>query len=90
MAALEALACEVPVIATRAGGLPEVVEHGVNGYLVEVGDVSTMTECASEILHNDELRERMGKEGRRAAVEKFNVTAVVPRYLRFYDQILQS
>ncbi|MEO8218263.1 MAG: N-acetyl-alpha-D-glucosaminyl L-malate synthase BshA, partial [Acidobacteriota bacterium] len=60
MAALEALASEVPVIATRAGGLPELIVEGEVGYLCEVGDVAAMAERAIEILCDDALRRRMG------------------------------
>ena len=57
LAALEGMACEVPAIATRVGGVPEVVEHGRTGFLAEVGDVETMARCAIEIL-SDEKRLR--------------------------------
>ncbi|HEY3056295.1 MAG TPA: N-acetyl-alpha-D-glucosaminyl L-malate synthase BshA, partial [Thermoanaerobaculia bacterium] len=72
MAALEAMASEVPVIATRAGGLPEVIEDGVNGYLMPVGDVDAMAERAIEILSNDDVGRRMGAAGRAIAIEKFD------------------
>ena len=88
MAALEAMASEVPVIATRAGGLPEVVVSGLNGYLCEVGDVAGMSEAAIEILSDPEKAASMGREGRRIAVEKFDVHQVVPRYREFYKRIL--
>lgn len=90
MAALEAMASEVPVIATRAGGLPEVVEHGRVGYLVEVGNVGEMAERAQELLSNEELRRRMGKEGRKLTLEKFDVSKVVPRYVEFYERTLAA
>ncbi len=88
MAALEAMASEVPVIATDSGGLPEVVDDGETGFLLPVGDVAGMAERAVEILANDELRRRMGKLAREVAAEKFNVDRVVPRYREFYDQVI--
>lgn len=90
MAALEALASEVPVIATSAGGLPELVIDGENGYLLPVGDVDAMADRAVEILSDDALRKRMGTLGRQLAVERFNVTNVVPRYRQFYEKIISS
>jgi N-acetyl-alpha-D-glucosaminyl L-malate synthase BshA len=88
MAALEALASEVPVIASNAGGLPEVVDEGVDGFLLRVGDVAAMAERALELLGDDELRRKFGRAGREVAVERFHVNRVVPRYLEFYERIL--
>jgi N-acetyl-alpha-D-glucosaminyl L-malate synthase BshA len=88
MAALEALASEVPVIATRAGGLPEVVIEGEVGFLLPVGDIEGMTAAAMEILQNRELRVRMGRAGRRLAEEKFSTEKVIPRYIEFYQRTL--
>lgn len=88
MAALEAMASEVPVIATLAGGLPEVIEDGVTGYLLPVGDIDGMAERAIEILSNDELRSRLGKAGRTVAIEKFDEAKIVPLYRELYEKII--
>jgi len=88
MAALEAMASEVPVIATRSGGLPEVVEDGVSGYLLPVGDVEAMAERAIEILSNDELALRMGRAGRDTAIQKFAEAKVVPQYRQAYERVI--
>lgn len=88
MAALEAIASEVPVIATRTGGLPEVIEDGVAGYLCAVGDVEGMAARAVEILSNESLHERMGRAGRELAIERFDVNRIVPQYVDFYQRII--
>src|SRR6185436_13665891 len=80
MAALEAMASEVPVIASRAGGLPEVVADGETGFLCPVGDISAMAERAIEILGDSDLRVRMGKHARALALDKFDEEKIVPRY----------
>ncbi|HUP64952.1 MAG TPA: N-acetyl-alpha-D-glucosaminyl L-malate synthase BshA [Thermoanaerobaculia bacterium] len=90
MAALEALASEVPVIASRAGGLPEVVDHGVNGYLTPVGAVDEMAERALELLSDDEKRRRFGVAGRAAATERFHVDRIVPKYIAFYEEVMKA
>ena len=90
MAALEAMASEVPVIATRAGGLPEVVENGVHGYLLPVGDVDSMSARAIEILSDSQLQQRMGRAGREAAEGKFNVSRVVPIYRNLYERVMTA
>ncbi|MFZ2491404.1 MAG: N-acetyl-alpha-D-glucosaminyl L-malate synthase BshA [Thermoanaerobaculia bacterium] len=88
MAALEAMASEVPVITTVTGGLPEVVIDGETGYLLEIGDVAGMAERAIEILANDELRTRMGRAGRARAIEFFDEEKIVPRYRAVYERVI--
>ncbi len=88
MAALEAMTSEVPVIATRSGGLPEVVTEGETGYLLPVGDVSGMAERAIEVLRNDDLRRRMGKRAREVAIERFDEEKIVPRYREMYERVI--
>ena len=88
MAALEALASEVPVIATRSGGLPEVVIDGEVGYLLEVGDTEGMADRALELLSNDAFRTNMGKAARSWAIEQFDTSRVIPRYVQFYESVL--
>src|SRR5258707_10069084 len=80
MAALEAMASEVPVIGSRAGGLPEVVVEGETGYLLPVRDIEGMAGRAIEILSTPDLQRRRGRNGRDLAEAKFNVNRVVPRY----------
>jgi N-acetyl-alpha-D-glucosaminyl L-malate synthase BshA len=88
MAALEAMASEVPVIATRTGGLPEVVFDGYTGFLVPVGEIEAMAERGIEILSNDGLRRKMGKRGREMAIENFDEEKIVPRYRELYERAL--
>lgn len=88
LAALEAMACQVPVVATAAGGLPEVVRHGETGYLLPVGDVEGMAEAALHLLRDEERRRRFGREGRRWAVERFNQERVVQAYRAVYERVL--
>jgi N-acetyl-alpha-D-glucosaminyl L-malate synthase BshA len=87
MAALEAMTSEVPVIATRSGGLPEVVAHGETGYLLPVGDVNAMAACGVEVLRDDALRHRMGKRAREAAIERFDEQKIVPMYRELYESV---
>ena len=90
MSALEALASEVPVIATDTGGLPELIIDGEVGFLLPVGDIDAMAERAIQILSDDSLQKRMGAAGRALAVEKFDVASVVPEYIAFYQRTLQQ
>jgi glycosyltransferase involved in cell wall biosynthesis len=88
MAALEAMASEVPVIGTNTGGMPEVVIDGESGYLFDVGDIDAMAQCAIEILSDDELRRKLGRQGREVAVERFDERKIVPRYREFYERVI--
>jgi N-acetyl-alpha-D-glucosaminyl L-malate synthase BshA len=78
LAALEALACEVPVIATRVGGLPEVVREGENGYLLPVGDVAGMAHAALRLLGDPALHRRFKTAARSRAVTAFAQDASWP------------
>jgi L-malate glycosyltransferase len=89
LAALEAMACEVVPIATRAGGLPEVVEHGVTGFLADVGDVETMARYAIELLGDESRLRQLGKQARSGAQAKFCASRIIPLYEDFYRQVLE-
>lgn len=89
MAALEAMTSEVPVVATSAGGLPEVVDDGETGYLLPVGDVEGMAERSIEILSDDDLHRKMGKRAREMAVERFDEQKIVPVYRQMYTRVLE-
>jgi glycosyltransferase involved in cell wall biosynthesis len=84
------MACEVPVVATNAGGVPEVVEHGVDGYLVEPGDVKLAAKYAIEILSRADRGREMGKIARINARKKFCANDVIPMYERYYERVLEG
>ena len=88
LAALEALSCKVPVIATRTGGLPEVVAHGECGLLYPVGDVDAMAAGAAELLADQARHRAFAEEGRLRAVERFAVDRIVARYRSVYESVL--
>jgi L-malate glycosyltransferase len=90
LAALEAMACEVPVIATNVGGVPEVVEHGVDGYLVEPGDVKEAARYAIEILSRADRGREMGQIARINAKKKFCANDVIPAYEAYYRRVLEQ
>ena len=89
LAALEGMACEVPAIATRVGGVPEVVEHGKTGFLAEVGDVETMARCAIEVLSDEKRLREMGKTARWEAQANFCASKIIPEYEKFYERVLE-
>jgi N-acetyl-alpha-D-glucosaminyl L-malate synthase BshA len=89
LVALEAMSCGVPVIATRVGGLPEVVPEGKAGFLAEVGDVDTMAEHGIRILKDPEEWRTMSDTARRAA-ECYSTDRVVPMYENYYKQVLEK
>ena len=88
LAALEAMACEVPVVASRVGGVPEVVDDGETGFLSAVGDVDKMADDASRLLTDEKLRHEMGKRARASAVSRYNTDLIIPQYIEFYEQVL--
>lgn len=90
LAALEAMACEVPVIASRVGGIPEVITDGETGFLSEVGDVEKMAEDAARLLNDPTLRRGMGKRARESAVSRYRTDIVIPKYIEFYERVLKK
>ncbi len=88
LAALEAMACEVPVVGVRAGGLPEVVIDGESGSLSEIGDVDAMAAAAIEILADPRRQRRMGQAARRRAIEQFDAGRIVPIYEALYRRLI--
>jgi N-acetyl-alpha-D-glucosaminyl L-malate synthase BshA len=90
LAALEAMACRVPTIATRVGGVPELIEDGVNGRLFPVGDVEGMGEAAIALLSDDARLEAMRAAGRRTAQKHFCASQIIPQYERYYAHVLEQ
>jgi N-acetyl-alpha-D-glucosaminyl L-malate synthase BshA len=90
LAALEAQACEVPVIATRMGGIPEVINDGESGFLSDVGDIEKMTADTLRFLNDEDLRRSFGERGRELAVQRYSTSKIIPQYIAFYEKIVQK
>lgn len=88
LAALEGMACGLPVVATQAGGLPELVTHGLNGFLAPVGDTAGQAAHVVNLLSDRALYERMSTAARRAAVDRFSTDLIIPQYERYYADVL--
>ena len=90
MAALEAMACEVPVVASRVGGLAEVIDHGVNGFLCDPDDLDGMVAASESVLRDEALRRQVGEAAAQHVRARFCEEVIVPRYERFYRQVLED
>ena len=88
LAALEAMACEVPVVASNVGGVPEVIENGVDGYLHEPRDVKAAARYALEILSRQDRGRSMGQTARINARKKYCANDVIPLYEEYYRQVI--
>jgi N-acetyl-alpha-D-glucosaminyl L-malate synthase BshA len=87
LAALEAMACEVPVVASNVGGLPEVIEHGTTGFLHEPNDLAGMAASATKLLSDRMLHARMARAARTTVTTRFCVNEIVPEYEQLYRQV---
>jgi L-malate glycosyltransferase len=89
LAALEAMASGVPVVASNIGGIPEVVQDGLNGFLFKPHDVNGMAEAAIKLLSNPELHQQFSKAARACAVKNFSDVNIVPMYMKAYEEALE-
>jgi len=88
LAALEAMACKVPSVATRVGGVPELIDDGETGLLYNVGDVEGMATGVLSLLNDPARLSAMREAGRRTAQKRFCASLVVPQYVRYYEKVL--
>ena len=90
LAALEAMACQTPAVATRVGGVPELITDGENGLLFAVGDVDRMAEASVALLRDKDRHEAMRKTARKTAQDRFCSTRILPQYVRYYESLLNG
>ena len=90
LAALEGMACGLPPVATRVGGVPELVDDGVTGFLEPVGDVDAQAHRVVQLLTDENLYERMSLAARKAAETQFSTELVIPKYEAHYQRVLSG
>jgi N-acetyl-alpha-D-glucosaminyl L-malate synthase BshA len=90
LAALEGMACGVVPVATNAGGVPELVTHGVDGFAEPVGDIEGQSQKVIQLLQDDSLFERMATAARQTAVSRFATSSIIPQYEAYYDHVLST
>ncbi|HSR06358.1 MAG TPA: glycosyltransferase, partial [Bryobacteraceae bacterium] len=88
LVALEAMACGVATVTTNVGGIPELVTHGVNGFMEPVGDIAAQAARAVELLTDDALHQRIAAAGRARAMEQFSTERIIPQYERYYEDVM--
>ena len=90
LVALEAMSCAVPVVASKRGGLPEVVQDGETGLLFDPHDVAGMSEAVIALLDNPDRARAMGEAGRRIARERHCISRVIDEYVELYERTTPS
>lgn len=87
---LESLACETPVIASKVGGIPEIISNYKNGILVPPNNNVKLAEAIEHILSDEKLRQRLGKQGRKLVVNNYSIDAIVKKVLNVYNKLLNN
>lgn len=90
LAALEAMACGTPVVASDAGGIPEVIQDGITGYICPVGDIPCMIEKSLSILKDPAKQQQMALAGQAWARSEFGADKIVPQYISLYERLLRE
>ncbi|MCY7375359.1 MAG: N-acetyl-alpha-D-glucosaminyl L-malate synthase BshA [Pyrinomonadaceae bacterium] len=90
LAALEAQACEVPVVATKVGGIPEVINDKETGFLSDIGDTEKMANDALKFINDEEMRRAFGVRGRELAILRYSSEKIIPQYINFYEKVLSQ
>ena len=90
LAALEAMACAVPPVATRVGGVPELIRDGEDGFLCNVGDVEEQSGRTVDLLTQPALHARMSAAARRSAQTRFSTARIIPMYEAYYEEVLRA
>lgn len=90
LAALEAMACGVPAVATRVGGVPELITDGEDGFLEAPGNVTRLAERARQLVTDSALHARMAEAARKTATSRFCTEKIIPRYEDYYRQVLET
>ncbi len=90
LVALEAMACGVATVTTDVGGVPELITHGVNGFMEPVGDVAAQASRAVELLTDEALHRRITAAGRARAMEHFSTERIIPQYEQYYEEVLSK
>lgn len=90
LAPAEAMACEVPVVASQSGGLCEVITEGETGFLRPIGDINGMTEISLQLLRDGDLHRRIAKAARQDIIDRFSPTRIVDQYVALYREVLNE
>ncbi len=90
LAALEAMACGLPVVASSVGGIPELIKHNECGFISEIGDTDRMAKYSIDLLSNEKKYEMFSKNARKRAIEKFDKSIVIPMYENLYRKVLEQ
>jgi glycosyltransferase involved in cell wall biosynthesis len=90
LVALEGMACGVPPVATRTGGVPDLIADGVDGFMEDVGDIDAQAGRLIELLTDEALHSRMAAAARRKAEGRFCTDLIIPKYENFYRKVIEG